>query len=207
MTDLHRLYELQQRLSEFEVYHPAEVEAFDEARDAAEIARRLGPVIDRYLELYDPAKKEFLRVLSAFVELYLASPQPPVSTDPFLQKLHTFARSLLPRLPAPPEPEKLEVAEEVVLYRSTSEAKEIDLLRDIRRALPSGVADRYRALMGKRRAETLTETEHAELIRLTDESERLQAERIESLAELAHLRRISLAALAEDLSFQPRLNA
>lgn len=91
--------------------------------------------------------------------------------------------------------------------RATPEAKEVDLLSRIYRKFPAEVADRYRALMGKRRAETLTEAEHAELIRLTDESERLQADRIESLAELAHLRRTSLAALAEDLGFQSRPNA
>jgi len=78
-------------------------------------------------------------------------------------------------------------------------AKEADLLRSIHREFPPDAADRYRALMEKRRGETLTESEHAELIRLTDERERFQAERIKSLAELAHLRHTSLAKLAEDL--------
>ncbi len=78
-------------------------------------------------------------------------------------------------------------------------AKEADLLRSIHREFPPDVADRYRALMEKRRAETLTDSEHAELIRLTDKREQFQAERIQSLAELAHLRHTSLAELAEDL--------
>lgn len=85
--------------------------------------------------------------------------------------------------------------------------READLLRNIHRELPPEVADRYRALMEKRRAETLTEAEHADLIRLTDESERLQAERIESLAELANLRRTSLVELARELRLRPRPNA
>lgn len=82
-----------------------------------------------------------------------------------------------------------------------------NLLQNIHRALPPEMANRYRTLMEKRRAEALSAAEHAELIRLTDASERLQADRIASLAELARLRQTSLASLAGELGFQSRPNA
>lgn len=63
--------------------------------------------------------------------------------------------------------------------------------------------ERYRELMSTRRKGSLTAEEHQELLRLTEEAERLQAERIERLAELARLRGKSLAALMEELGAQP----
>ena len=41
--------------------------------------------------------------------------------------------------------------------------------------------------MSRRRAGTLTPEEHRDLLQLTEESERLQAERIERLAEQSHV--------------------
>jgi len=204
-----QLYELQQRLDKFQIYRSSEIEAVAATRDPVEITRLLDPVVDRVREMYEPAQADLHNALAAFVQLYPSLSQGLPSRDPALENLYTFGRLLLPRLPGTPERETFEVAEggRREQYRSTREAMEVDLLRSIHRELPAGVAGRYRALMKKGRAELLTEAEHAELIRLTDESERLQAERVQSLAELAHLRRTSLAKLAEDLRFQPRLNA
>ena len=209
MTKLDRLHELQNRLEAFQIYHPPEVEVVSAVRDQAELEHLFEPVLIRFRELYEPAQEDFRRTLSAFVRLYLSLEQTLSARDPELEKLSTFGRLLLARLPDPPERERLEIAEGGGLesYGSMSQAKEIDLLRRIYRELPHEVADRYRMLMEKRRAETLTEAEHAELIRLTDQSEQLQAERIKSLAELAHLRRIPLTKLVEDLDFRPRSNA
>jgi hypothetical protein len=198
-----QLYELQQRLDKFQIYRSPEIAAVVATQDPAEIARLLDPVVDRVREMYEPAQVDLHNALSAFVQLYSTLSQGLPSRDPALENLYTFGRFLLPRLPVPPERERLQVAERAKPYPSTREATEVDLLYSIRRQLPAGAARRYRALMKKRRAELLTDAEHAELIRLTDESEQLQAERVQSLAELAHLRRTSLAKLAEDLKFQP----
>lgn len=209
MTKRDRLYELQRRLNGFQIYRPQEIEAVAAARNQAEIERLLDLVTDRLRKLYEPAQEEFRNTLSAFVQLFLSVGQTLSVKDPDLEKLNTFGRLLLTRLPGPPEREKLEVAERGTLesYRWKPEVREADLLWNIRRELAPEVADRYRGLMEKRRAETLTGAEHDELIRLTDESERLQAERIDSLAELARLRRTSLAALAGELGFRPRPSA
>lgn len=67
-------------------------------------------------------------------------------------------------------------------------------------------ATRYKALMAKRRAECLTLQEYEELLSLTDEAERLQVERIQSLAELARLRGISLRSLMDELNLKPTVN-
>ncbi|WP_236556935.1 hypothetical protein [Calothrix sp. PCC 7507] len=59
--------------------------------------------------------------------------------------------------------------------------------------------------MAKREAETLTNEEHQELLHLNEQIEQLQAQRIEYLAELARMRRISLTALMENLGIQTQM--
>jgi hypothetical protein len=85
-------------------------------------------------------------------------------------------------------------------------ARETELMLKINQGLPAEKAARYQDLMAKRRKETLTAGEHRELLDLTDEAERLQAERIQHLAELARLRGTSLRALMDELGLQPAAN-
>lgn len=54
---------------------------------------------------------------------------------------------------------------------------------------------------------TLTEIEHQELIQLNDETEILNAQRVEALSELAALRRITLPQLMHDLGLDTSANA
>jgi hypothetical protein len=82
-------------------------------------------------------------------------------------------------------------------------ARESELLLEINRGLSVEAAERYRHLMALRRRGTLSSEEYRELLHLTDEAERLQAERIESLSELAHLRGKPLDALMEELGIRP----
>jgi hypothetical protein len=60
----------------------------------------------------------------------------------------------------------------------------------------------YNELIAKREAETLTSDEHQNLLRLTEQIEKLQAQRIEYLADLAQIRGISLTALMENLGIK-----
>ncbi|MBS1253352.1 MAG: hypothetical protein MAG451_02401 [Anaerolineales bacterium] len=76
---------------------------------------------------------------------------------------------------------------------------EVELLLRINRGIPPDIQERYDELIAKRRAETLTPDEYSELLRLGDEVEKLEARRVEYLAELARLRKTSLTALMEDL--------
>jgi hypothetical protein len=57
--------------------------------------------------------------------------------------------------------------------------------------------------VAKRQAEALTDEEHAELTALSNYIEELNARRMQRLAELAHLRGITLRELLERLGIAP----
>jgi hypothetical protein len=79
---------------------------------------------------------------------------------------------------------------------------ETQLLLRINRGLPPDLRARYDALRAKLLASTLGEDEHAELLRLTAELERLQVERIAALTELSQLRGQKLGALMDELGIR-----
>lgn len=81
-------------------------------------------------------------------------------------------------------------------------AAEADLLLRINAGLPDDLRRRYDDLAAKRGAETLTPDEYAELLRLTENVERRQADRVAALAELARLRGVSLAAVMNQLGIR-----
>jgi len=77
---------------------------------------------------------------------------------------------------------------------------EAERLLKINQDLPSDFHSRYRELLTKRQDETLTSTEHEELLQLTAQVEQWDAQRVEYLAELARWRRISLTQLLHELN-------
>lgn len=79
-----------------------------------------------------------------------------------------------------------------------SQGLEAELLQVVRRR-PRAFDRRYRELMGKRREETLTETEYEELLNLTGEAEVFDIRRIKALAELAELRQTDPETLLKEL--------
>jgi hypothetical protein len=79
---------------------------------------------------------------------------------------------------------------------------ESELLLKINQGLPLDTQKRYDELVAKRKAETLTPDEHQELLRLIDQIEKADAERMKYMADLAHLRGTSLAALMKDLGIR-----
>jgi hypothetical protein len=79
---------------------------------------------------------------------------------------------------------------------------EADLLQKINQGLPPEVWERYHQLVAERRAETLTPSEHTELIRLSDQIELANVRRLEHLVELARLRQVSLDALMDQLGIK-----
>jgi len=80
---------------------------------------------------------------------------------------------------------------------------ETELLLKINQGLPLDTQKRYDELVAKRKAETLTPDEHQELLRLIDQIEKSDAERVKYMVDLAHLRGTSLTALMEDLGIRP----
>ncbi|MBW4576098.1 MAG: STAS/SEC14 domain-containing protein [Aphanothece sp. CMT-3BRIN-NPC111] len=79
---------------------------------------------------------------------------------------------------------------------------EAELLLKINRGISSDIEKHYGELIAKRQAETLTSEEHSELLHLTEQIEKLQAQLIEDLAELARFRKTSITALMKDLGIQ-----
>jgi hypothetical protein len=81
-------------------------------------------------------------------------------------------------------------------------ATESELLLIVNRGLPEPIGLRYRELIAKRRQQTLTPEEHDELLRLTDQVEQLEADRLAALSALAQVRQTTLAALIADLGLR-----
>ncbi|MBM4086669.1 MAG: STAS/SEC14 domain-containing protein [Planctomycetes bacterium] len=79
---------------------------------------------------------------------------------------------------------------------------EAELLLKINRGIPAGMGNRYSQLTAKRRAETLSPEEHRELLRLTEQVERVEADRIKHLARLARIRNTTLSKLVKDLGIR-----
>jgi len=82
---------------------------------------------------------------------------------------------------------------------------EAELLLKINQSIPSDIQNFYDELIIKRDAENLTNDEHTELLKLTEQIEKLQAQRIESLADLARVRGITLTTLMENLGIQTQI--
>lgn len=76
------------------------------------------------------------------------------------------------------------------------------MLSKINQGLPEATWQRYYQLIAKRQDETLNAEEHRELLHLTEQVERLDAQRLEYLVELARLRQTTLPALMESLDLQ-----
>ncbi len=85
--------------------------------------------------------------------------------------------------------------------------RESDLLEEVNRGFSAELWERYRELVAKRQAETLSGEEHAELITLIDRVELANARRIECLAELATLRQVPLRELMAKMGIEPASDA
>ena len=81
--------------------------------------------------------------------------------------------------------------------------EESELLQKINRSLPAAVEQRRRELDARRRAGSLTTAEHEELLRLIDQIEAVQVERLANLVALAEFRGTSLPRLMNDLGLEP----
>lgn len=82
---------------------------------------------------------------------------------------------------------------------------ETELLLKINQGIPSNTQKYYNELIAKREAKNLTKNEYRELLDLTEQIEKLQAQRIEYLAQLARLRGILLIDLMKNLGIQTQM--
>jgi acetolactate synthase small subunit len=79
---------------------------------------------------------------------------------------------------------------------------EAELLLKINEGLLSTTQQRLDELIAKRQAQSLTAAEHQELIELTEQSEKIDANRLQHLLALAALRKVSLDEVVQQLGLQ-----
>jgi hypothetical protein len=85
--------------------------------------------------------------------------------------------------------------------------EEAELLLHINSRLPEDIQRSYDELIAKRDAETLSEEEHAELLRLTKQVEAFDVARVKSLSKLASRRGVTLSTLMRQLEIAPPTDA
>jgi hypothetical protein len=78
-------------------------------------------------------------------------------------------------------------------------ASEAELLLRINQGLPDPIRHHYEELILKRQTERLDRQESEEILQLSEQVERLEANRVEALADLARLRGVTLTRLMSDL--------
>jgi hypothetical protein len=101
-----------------------------------------------------------------------------------------------------------QLVEQVLALRARHEAPvlpaaESELLLKINQPVPDDLQRRYDELIARRDERALSPEERQELLRLTDQVELLEAERVKHLIELAQLRHVSLDDLMRSLGMEP----
>ncbi|MCI0642720.1 MAG: hypothetical protein L0Y72_18325 [Gemmataceae bacterium] len=81
-------------------------------------------------------------------------------------------------------------------------AEEAELLKEINEGLPDSLMNRYVPLVEKRKKGSLSSEEHAELIELSDQIEKLEARRVRAMSELAALRKKTLSHVMKELGIK-----
>lgn len=104
-----QLYELQAKLDSHQVYYKAEVEEFSKVfykpkssqtpADHARMNACIDPAVGRYRELKEDVREEFRETLVAFRNLYSFMAQVIPFQDSDLEKLYSYIRFLLTKLP------------------------------------------------------------------------------------------------------------
>ena len=108
-AEARQLYDLQSRLNDYQVYYQNEVEEFCRIfyrpkktqihSDHAKMNACIDPAVHRFNQLEDSTREEFRDVLVAFRNLYAFLSQVIPFTDSSLEKLYSYIRYLLKKLP------------------------------------------------------------------------------------------------------------
>lgn len=108
-TDLNLVFDLKNKLDDYQIYLQSEVEAFSkiffkpsrkqQKNDLGKLHQHIDPAVDRYKERPEEEQDEFKVALTAFVRLYsfISQIAPFQSSD--LLKLHVYGQMLLHKLP------------------------------------------------------------------------------------------------------------
>ena len=127
----------------------------------------------------------------------------------------TITINVTPRLaeaynqaPAPRRKKVLQAIKQALLEAAPTKAphlskKETELFLIINQGLPADQQRRIDELTEKMEFESITDAEHAELLRLTDAMEMAQGKRLKAVAELAKGRNVSLGEMMRQLGLEP----
>ncbi|MGB7070532.1 MAG: type I restriction endonuclease [Pyrinomonadaceae bacterium] len=143
-TDPNHLYDLRGKLDAAQVYHQSEIDAFAKvfykpskniasAKEQGELYHNIDPAIDRFTHLEDEdVKDEFKGSLTSYVNLYSFLSQIMPFQDVELEKLYSYGRFLLIRLPKTDISEQLKLDNEIDLqYYRLQKVGEGDLVLEV----------------------------------------------------------------------------
>ncbi|OGU35956.1 MAG: restriction endonuclease subunit R [Ignavibacteria bacterium RIFOXYB2_FULL_35_12] len=140
-TDPNHLYNLKGKIDSAQVYYQSEVDAFSKVfykpgsasvRDQGKLYAYIDPAVDRYKKLEEEPQDEFKKSLTSFVRLYSFLSQIMPFQDVELEKLYSFGRFLLTKLPKVDYTERLKLDNEVALeYYRLQKIAEGDLVLQV----------------------------------------------------------------------------
>lgn len=141
-TDPNHLYDLKGRMDAANVYYQSEVDGFAKVfyrpgntslKDQGKLYGFIDPAIDRFKALEkEESKDEFKKAMTSFVRLYSFLSQILPFQDVELEKLYTYGRFLLSKLPTSDYTERLKLDNEVALeYYRLQKVAEGDLVLQV----------------------------------------------------------------------------
>lgn len=140
-TDPNHLYDLKGKTDAANVYYQSEVAAFarvfykpgnTSVKDQAKLYAYIDPAVHRFKELDEEPQDEFKKSMTSFVRLYSFLSQIMPFQDAGLEKLYSYGRLLLNKLPKSDYTERLKLDNEVALeYYRLQKIAEGDLILQI----------------------------------------------------------------------------
>ena len=140
-TDPNHLYDLKGKIDSAQVYFQSEVDAFSKifykpgsasVKDQGKLYAYIDPAVDRYKALDEEQQDEFKKSLTSFTRIYSFLSQIMPFQDVELEKLYSFGRFLLTKLPKIDYTERLKLDNEVALeYYRLQKIAEGDLVLQI----------------------------------------------------------------------------
>lgn len=140
-TDPNHLYDLKGKLDGLNIYYQSEVDAFAwvfykqgsvSVKDQGILYAYVDPAVDRYKEVNEKLQDEFKKSMTSFVRLYSFLSQIMPFQDVDLEKLYSFGRFLLSKLPKSDYRDRLKLDNEVALeYYRLQKISEGDLVLQV----------------------------------------------------------------------------
>ncbi|MBI4688537.1 MAG: type I restriction endonuclease subunit R [Nitrospirae bacterium] len=140
-TDPNHLYDLKGKMDAANVYYQSEVDAFAKVfykpgstsiKDQGKMYAFIDPAVDRFKALQEEPQDEFKKSVTSYVRLYSFLSQIMPFQDVDLEKLYSFGRFLLSKLPKSDYTERLKLDNEVALeYYRLQKIAEGDLVLQV----------------------------------------------------------------------------